>query len=90
MSIIYCRVSTFYPHSDREITTLTEYTTNDTAINSRYAVVITRHQTQSEEPGASAADVVQDADTVPEPLPAEPTTPSTAALRSAGGEFVSC
>ena len=55
-------------------------------INSRYAVVITRHRTQSGEPGASVADGVQDADTAPEPRPAEPATPSTAALRSAGGD----
>ena len=30
----------------------------------------------------------QDADTAPEPLPAEPATPSTAALRSIGDEDV--
>src|SRR5271166_697068 len=59
---------------------------SDAAINSRYAVVITRHRTQSGEPGASVADGVQDADTAPEPRPAEPATPSTAALRSAGGD----
>src|SRR5271166_664252 len=57
---------------------------SDAVINSRYAVVITRHRTQSGEPGASVADGVQDADTAPEPRPAEPATPSTAALRSAG------
>src|SRR5271166_4323603 len=59
---------------------------SDAVINSRYAVVITRHRTQSGEPGASVADGVQDADTAPEPRPAEPATPSTAALRSAGGD----
>src|SRR5271169_5682993 len=61
--------------------------TNYAAINARYAVVITRHRTPSAWPGAGADDGDQDADTAPEPLPVEPATPSTAALRSVGGEF---
>jgi len=62
--------------------------TNYAAINARYAVVITRHRTPSAWPGAGADDGDQDADTAPEPLPVEPATPSTAALRSVGGQDV--
>ncbi|HUO41118.1 MAG TPA: hypothetical protein VMU34_26215, partial [Mycobacterium sp.] len=54
------------------------------AINARYAAIITRHQTPSGEAAANADDGVQDANTAPEPPPAVPATPSTAALRSAG------
>ena len=59
---------------------------NYAMINARYAVVITRHRTQSAGPGATAANGAQDADTAPEPLPAEPAPPSIAALRSAGDD----
>ena len=61
------------------------YVANIAATKSRYAVVITRHRTPSRGLVAGAGDGVQDADTVPEPLPAEPATTSTAALRSVGG-----
>jgi DmpG-like communication domain len=59
---------------------------NNAATNPRYAAVNARHRTRSERLGASAGDGDQDADTARAPLPAEPATPSTAALRSVGGD----
>jgi hypothetical protein len=54
-------------------------------LNARYAVIITRHPTDSEQPADAFDDGDQDAHTAPEPLPAEPAPPSTAVLRSVGG-----
>jgi hypothetical protein len=53
-------------------------------LNAGYAVIITRHQTDSEQPADAFDDGDQDAHTAPEPLPAEPAPPSTAVLRSVG------
>src|SRR6516165_10872283 len=60
------------------------YMVGSAAINSRHAAVNTRHRTRPGRPRATADDGDQDADTAPEPRQAEPTTPSTAALRSVG------
>src|SRR5271166_1287434 len=58
------------------------------ATNPRHAVVKTRHRSRTGRPAASADDGDQDADTAPEPLPVEPTTPSTGALPSVHGDDV--
>ena len=55
-------------------------------MNARYAVIITRHPTHSEQPAAAVDDGDQDAHTTPEPTPPEPAPPSTAALRSVGDD----
>jgi hypothetical protein len=61
---------------------------NHATLNARYAVIITRHPTDSEQPAGAFDDGDQDAHTAPEPLPPEPAPPSTAVLRSVGGDLV--
>ena len=57
-------------------------------MSSGHAVINTRHRTRSGPLGAAVGDGDQDADTALEPPPAEPATPSTAALRSVGEDLV--
>ena len=56
-----------------------------TSVGAGYAVIITRHPTDSEQPVDVFDGGDQDAHTAPEPLPPDPAPPSTAVLRSVGG-----
>jgi hypothetical protein len=86
VSIIYRRVSANIHRWSIEIGFIRAIPADCATLNARYAVIITRHPTDSEQPAGAFDDGDQDAHTAPEPLPPEPARPSTAVLRSVGGD----
>src|SRR5215208_571886 len=67
-----------------EIAIIAPKPANHAACNARYAVIITRHPTHSEQPAAAVDGGDQDAHTTRGRPPPEPERRSTAALRSVG------
>ena len=85
-SIIYCRVSPIRRDSHGQTCYYAAHDLKGAVAKATHAVIITRHRVRSERVAANGGDDDQDVDTAPEPPPAEPTAPSTAALRSVGGD----